>query len=143
MLKFYTSALAALIVVAASTPTVFANAESDAKRCVTEVQNRVARFNWNVQAITEEKLENIARALSAGRFDLAVAEARDAYQQAETLGTSAGESIRELGRTCVRKLLHKNRPDLARRVKEAEETALESIRSTLRRQRAVLQAELQ
>ncbi len=92
MVKFHTSALAALIVVAASTPPVFTNAESDARRCVTEIQNRVTRFNWNVQSITEEKLENIARTLSAGRFDLAVAEARDGYQNAESLGTSAGES---------------------------------------------------
>ena len=81
------------------------------------------------QDITVEKLKITARALSLGRIDLAVAEAREGYHQAESLSTSAGEIIRELKRTGVIHLLHKNRLDLTQGVKGTEETALESITS--------------
>ena len=143
MLKFHTSALAALIVVAASTSTVFANAESDAKRCVTEIQNRVTRFTWNLQAITGEKLENIARALRRVVSDLRSRKhvtvitkrslwANPPANQSENWGVP----VCVIYCTRIAQIWHGGS-------KKGEETALESIRRTLRRQRAILQAELQ
>lgn len=145
MMKFAPAVLLALGFTLLSADASQANAASPeeiAARCVAKVNKTVERCTNATSSETQECVRKIRRLLAAGRDRAARRVARECVESLTQRTGNCVEHVKRICDECVEFLLRIGEPQLARRVDNACDDAVEKLRSNLARAKAVIRAAL-
>ena len=115
--------------------------EAVAKRCADKVEQVVARATNAAEEETHECVRQINALQEQGRHEAAAELARECIRNATQRTENAAEYVTELCDRCIVHLLELDAPQLARRIHNLCEDAIETLRAILQREtNAILDA---
>jgi hypothetical protein len=139
----YSVPLAAVLVLALAQSASAQSPERLAHRCVEYVNSIVERCANAAADETHQCIREINALLEAGRYEAAVEVARECIRSA-TARTEHAAGLIESARTrCINILLEVGEVELARRVSNACDDALEQLRHLLQREKNAIQNALE
>lgn len=114
--------------------------EDVATRCVTAVNQVVDRCQSAAADETKECLQTIRRLLSEGREEAARRVAADCIASATERTENGARYIKRICNACIDALIDLGAPQLARRVNQACDDAISSLRTTLQREKNAIRS---
>jgi len=136
-------AAAGLLLTASNSASAYQGSPEDlAARCVDAIDAVVERCTNATADETQECVRTIRRLLAAGRVRAAHRVARACIESATTRTQNCANRVERICNACIETLLEMGEPQLARRVNDACEEAIATLRSLLQREKNAIRTAL-
>lgn len=139
----YSVPMAALLVLVLAQNAQAQSPERIAHRCVEHVNQIVERCTNAAADETHECIRRINELLEAGRYEAAREVAQQCIRSATARTEDCVRAVRQACERCINVLLDMGQPELARRVHNACEDAVEVLRHLLQRETNAIQNALE